>query len=522
MLDETRAGRSRARPVSPADRAPRALRLSLFFSVALAASWFAQGGAMNQNSRYDLTRAVVEEGTLRIDRYADNTLYDRATFNGHTYSDKAPGLALAAAPVYAITRHLGPTSPPERSPDTFELHLLTFFVIGLASAFASVALFDLLVSLGFSHGASALSVIAWALGTNAAGYATIFVSHQFVAALFIGSFVSAYRSREADEKRSRALLALSGFLASWAVVSEYPAAPLAALAMAYALWVAGLRKAWPFVAGAAVPALVLGGFNAACFGSPFRLGYTQLANDHFRGVIASGFMGLQAPRAKVLKHILFGEFRGLLPMSPFLVFAVPGAVTMLRDTAKRPYAIGCVAGFVYGLVLVSAYPLWHGGAGMGPRYLVQSLPFAVPLVAAGFSWAFSLPRAVRAAASTLAFAMVFAAVAICTMTVAVMPELPDIRRPGAPVAGMVDPDMLHPLREFVIPLFVRGALSVKAALPGGRYGFATPTEHGLDAFNLGERMGLSGLASLAPLLVGWMIALVVALRALTRERAQRE
>src|ERR687886_2761089 len=64
-------------------------------------AYFYQGGGWNQNSRLDLTRALVERGTLQIDAYADNT-GDQAVFQGHTYSDKAPGQALTAVPPVAI------------------------------------------------------------------------------------------------------------------------------------------------------------------------------------------------------------------------------------------------------------------------------------------------------------------------------------------------------------------------------------------------------------------------------------
>src|SRR3981081_2901838 len=56
----------------------------------------------NQNSRLGLVRAIVEKRTTAIDEYASNTI-DYATFNGHIYSDKAPGLSFAAIPVYAAT-----------------------------------------------------------------------------------------------------------------------------------------------------------------------------------------------------------------------------------------------------------------------------------------------------------------------------------------------------------------------------------------------------------------------------------
>src|ERR1035441_2624081 len=65
--------------------------------VLVAYVYFYQGGGWNQNSRFDLVRAMVELGTLRIDAYRENT-GDKAFANGHYYSDKAPGLALLAEP----------------------------------------------------------------------------------------------------------------------------------------------------------------------------------------------------------------------------------------------------------------------------------------------------------------------------------------------------------------------------------------------------------------------------------------
>ena len=59
--------------------------------------YFHEGGGWNQNSRFDLLRAIVERHTLQIDAYHDNT-QDVAHFNGHYYSDKAPGLVFLALP----------------------------------------------------------------------------------------------------------------------------------------------------------------------------------------------------------------------------------------------------------------------------------------------------------------------------------------------------------------------------------------------------------------------------------------
>ena len=53
--------------------------------------YFYEGGGWNQNSRFDLLRAMVERHTLQIDAYHENT-QDKAHLRGHYYSDKAPGL----------------------------------------------------------------------------------------------------------------------------------------------------------------------------------------------------------------------------------------------------------------------------------------------------------------------------------------------------------------------------------------------------------------------------------------------
>ena len=43
--------------------------------------FFQQATAWNENSRYDLVRALVDQGTTRIDAYQDNT-GDKAFFQG--------------------------------------------------------------------------------------------------------------------------------------------------------------------------------------------------------------------------------------------------------------------------------------------------------------------------------------------------------------------------------------------------------------------------------------------------------
>src|SRR5579872_6656248 len=73
--------------------------LVLFASFA----YFYEGGGWNQNTRFDLVRAVLETRTVRIDLYHENT-GDKAQVGTHFYMDKAPGASLLAVPAVGAVR----------------------------------------------------------------------------------------------------------------------------------------------------------------------------------------------------------------------------------------------------------------------------------------------------------------------------------------------------------------------------------------------------------------------------------
>src|SRR5215211_4871580 len=89
-------------PAAPDEpRSDRLLALAIFAVLLVSYAYFYQGGGWNENSRMDLVRALVEDHSLIIDRFHTNTR-DLAKFGGHYYSDKAPGVSIAAAPTYAL------------------------------------------------------------------------------------------------------------------------------------------------------------------------------------------------------------------------------------------------------------------------------------------------------------------------------------------------------------------------------------------------------------------------------------
>jgi hypothetical protein len=474
-------------------------RRIVFVLVLATFAFFVQGAGANQSSRYALVRALVENHELAIDRFADTT-FDRSTVGVASYSDKAPGLSLVAAIPYALGVRL--LQPREQvAPDPLALHVLTLLTVGLATAFAAVLLLGLLGELGVGEPAALIAVAGWILGTNVLAYGGMFYAHQLVAALLVIAIAAIHA---AARGAPRAMVLGAGVALGLATISEYPCALLAGGVLAYAVVVLGPRRCVPLVLGGLVPGIVLAIYNTACFGAPWRLGYGTLATPGFAEKMSHGMMGITWPDPRVVVELVAREYRGMLPLSPFLVLAAPGLVWLIQR--RRALGVLCAASFVGYVLLISGYAVWDGGDALGPRHLIPVLPYAV----IGVAVAIDRMRGGRVIGGVL----VAVSIAICTVCASVRPELPDAELHAPPVEGIEIPDYRHPITQIAFPLFVRGELGVKAQFRGyiGWVGQQTRADHTGDAYNLGEVLGLSGVATLIPLLVLWAVGGVLLAR----------
>jgi hypothetical protein len=233
----------------------------IFFSYA----YFYGGAGWNQNSRFDLVRAIVEQRTLRIDAYDENT-GDKAFANGHYYSDKAPGLALLAVPIAVGTRPLLRAAGvnPDSPRGLVDLaYWATVFAVALPMAAACACLFWIALQLGSSLSGSAFAALALGLGTPLWAYATLFWGHALAGACLVFAFACALKFRGGVSSAGDVCWGLAlGLTAGWATVTEYPSTPAAAMAAALALalvWKDGALRRWRvvFVVGAgALPCFV--------------------------------------------------------------------------------------------------------------------------------------------------------------------------------------------------------------------------------------------------------------------------
>lgn len=356
----------------------------LALALLLSYGFFQQSPAWNEYSRYDLVRALVEDGTTSIDRYHENT-GDKAFYDGHYYSDKAPGTAFLGVPVYLLLTLTSGASGAGIPDPSLAVQTLAFGVSGIPTVLLVLLLLGFLRNFVDEGWALTISV-GYGLGSIAFPFATMLFGHAASALFLFAAFYLLWQWRPGGGPWRPAL---AGFLAGWAVLAELSAMLGVLVLLAYAMSRAPATGRWPtraglrapalMVAGAAIPAALLLGYNAVSFGGPFDLGYANLANQGFAEGMGRGILGVTWPRGEALVELLVGP-RGLLRLAPWFLLAPVGLLAAGRNSV-RPEVLVCGAIGIVFLAFNAGYYIPFGGWTPGPRFLAPALPFAAVLVA---------------------------------------------------------------------------------------------------------------------------------------------
>jgi len=333
----------------------------------------------NEVSRLETVFAFVELKTFQIDGVLPilGDHEDKSHSGGHFYSNKAPGLAFAAIPVYRLLRLVFPA--PHSVFDTIFV-LVRILTVSLLTV---VALARLTARLPPGPGA-ALVPFAVAFATPLLFYGRSFFGHAWTAALLFLAWDLVRLSEERVASwRTGVLLFGAGLLAGWAAISEYTTAPIAVLLAARAVFRRPVA-AWLLVGGA-VPLLLLMGYNASCFGSPWVLSSARESYRAYAALAGKGLFGFGPPSPRIAWNYLFHPARGLLLFSPFWLWLVPGFLAWWRSRTDRAdclFALAATAGF---FLLLTGYPNWDGGWSLGNRYLLPVVFLAGLAVARGIA-----------------------------------------------------------------------------------------------------------------------------------------
>jgi hypothetical protein len=490
-------------PVPESSSSHRKVAILLGLVAFLSFSYFYEGGGWNQNSRFDLLRAIVERHTLQIDAYHENT-QDKAHFNGHYYSDKAPGLVFLAVP-FALAarpalRMVG--VDPESPRGEFALsYIAGVSAVALPTALAGVCLFFLGLRFGGGADGAASATLVMCLGTPIWAYAGLFWAHAVVGACLVFAFAAALKVRDSASTRADFFWALAvGLAAGWATVTEYPAAPASAMLAFLALsqaWARGPAARWRVVAGvglgAAICLGVLMAYLHAAFGA-FRPSYSYYDPNSFSFMQQQGYMGLTYPHPDRLLKILFGCSRGLLFASPVLLAAPVGLWRLWKGGTHRAAALVAAGIAAYYFLFNASFYWWKAGLTFGPRYAGACIPFVC--VGLAVAWG----------RATIGRRRMLIALAACGVLLALM-----VVSTTSQLAMQDSCPILHS----TVPAFWSGKLATN------RESMLTASESngGYGAFNLGQLVGLRGLASLLPLFAIWGLGAVMLWRLRRSSRA---
>jgi hypothetical protein len=406
---------------------PRIALLTLTLLVSYAFT-FPRWADWNQNSRLDQTLALVNDGHWYIDDYRSNT-GDFAYYNGHYYSDKAPGVALLGVPVYAVLHTLipeksvaqlrnasvtnrslaatqragGEVTPSDQDAYFFVILLITTLVtIAIPSVALGVLFFTTLGTLGLAGRGQVIASLLYCLGTCGFAYSNALYSHQLSALFVFAAFVILIRVQHTGGQE--AWFGAVGALLGCAVVCEYPATIVGLILTGFAMWIARgrVRPVVLLIAGGLPPLVVLAVVDWLPFGTVLPVAYQYSA---LFPAMRSGFFSVSVPTWEAVWGITFSPYRGLFFLSPYLLFATLGYWHMW---ARRRRSELCVllAAPVAMILFTASSTLWDGGFAVGPRYLIVVLPLLGLAAGVGiiraWGWVTIRPLVVLTSASSVA------------------------------------------------------------------------------------------------------------------------
>lgn len=373
------------------------IALTVFLISGLFVQWY----GVNANSRFDLTRSVVDHGTLNINEVYRNA-GDRSYYEGDYYSDKEPGMALLATPIYAGWKSVygifGNTSINSENRNTmFEannvtisyptdpgkfylssLILVILFTSTLSLSILSILIYRLSEEFIEDERKRLIATFGFAFGTLLTHYGTMLLPNAVVTFFSFSAFYLIYQ----QEKYNPRTLLYSGILLGFGFVIDPTAAPVAGATFIYTL-IKYRQIPYTYVLGGFIGALPLLIYNTVLFGYPWMLPRFFLDPALYPNIQQSGsaipMLTEQGFRLNPIKlffvnlRLLFFPYRGIFYWFPFLIVSFFGLRDLLNKEKGVASALGITAIGI--LFVVSGWWAWWMGGFFGARYLSVLIPF---------------------------------------------------------------------------------------------------------------------------------------------------
>lgn len=448
----------------------------------------------NEMVRLYMSAAWVDDGSFDIGLVTSRwgMVDDKAVREGRLYSSKAPLQSLIGVPAYAISR---PILDALGAPIIKRTQLFVVRILG--SALFGIAFAALLIAyarrrsqaLGAPRALGTALGLSAALGTMLYPYAITFTGHLLAAFAAGGCYLAllGLSRSEPGASRWRWMALLAGFAGGATPFAEYPAALVAAPALAAAFFmVTGAKRRAQFVGWLALGGSLPFGLGLwahyKLWGSPLKTGYAFLENKDYVELHGQGFFGVSTPDPQALAGALFSPGTGLFFFSPILLI---GLIMLVRrpfiaDTTAteaapqiadipKGLAIAGVLAFVFSVYFIASHSGWRGGWTVGPRYIIALAPVL---------WVWSVEAA--AFPRLRPWLAAFGALSVvCTgFAAALYPHLSDV--------------FANPLASFLLPTYLHGETTYGLGHWLGLQGHAANAVHVLPLLAAMVFIGIAG------------------------------
>ena len=340
------------------------LAIYFFLSVYLL-PMFPHGGSANELTRWATAVSLVEKSSFEIS-WTENLIganVDTARVGDKTYSNKPPGTAILAAPIYALTRLF--IGAPDASNIRVSWFVMRFFLSTIPLLLLGLWLYN--------RDSDEISLAALLFGTPLFVYSLLFFSHVLVAVLLYFAFRLLYDTERIFLRNC----ILAGALCGFAVTCEFPAVvPVAVFGVGLIFADRRNENLWQnvffFALGGAPFAVLLLAYNYSIFGSPFALSYAYESFPEWAEVAGQGVFGIGLPTLSNIYLLLISPSRGLFFFAPLLFLPMVALVTS-RERKTWRHRVKTAA-IIVSILVMCGHGAAHGGWAFGARYLVFILP----------------------------------------------------------------------------------------------------------------------------------------------------
>ena len=451
------------RPARPLPEALPTLRWWHFLLFAViylyAFPYFDRLRNANEMPRVLMTKAMVDHGVFYLDRVQGELVNHTDTSVspiGHIYPNKPPGPSLLAIPVYAVCKLFGWKS----------LRAVTWAfrvtVVTLPSLLFLPIFYRFSRRFSTDERSRRVTLVAYALGSQALPYALLFMSHALTAVFAGSAFVTAVAVVRGGTRRPRWAAWWTGFACAMAVAMDYQSALPSLVIGCYVLIRSRRRVQSTFLM--ALGALPMAGFLAmyhkVAYGGVFKTGYAYAVDT----ALKNGFMGLVGPSWTSFVNTMLLPSNGLLVLAPWVLLAIVGAVMVAVNRELRvrcgAEALVCAVILVADVLMLSSLVPYmsRNGWSVGPRYMTVVMPFVAWLAVVGIQAAMKY-----FVSRVLAFALVLESAVVFVLGGTTFPHWPE--------------KLLNPIYDLVLPLLWRG----------------------YAVHSLGTAVGLRGIVAILPL-----------------------